>query len=660
MRADDLIITVAYFSIPIQILVSLYQYPRLQVMPLSLLVLAVLFSLFIFLCGAGHLLRCMHYHDTTAYMVVNGITAFISLTTALYLLPLIPTVMSLIDKNLQDLIEMNSETEQSKQKLMTFMAFLCHEIRNPLFIITSTISFLEEEAEKLHQDRPDNNQQEQKQGDEGASLNLIKHSADLMLRLVNDVLDISRLESGEVEMSKCDFDLGQTIDGAVTIAEANIREKNKQKVAGCITVPLEFRCHVDPAVPQLVHGDPARLLQVCLNLLTNAVKFTDVGFVDFSVAVCDFDEALKNGRITLPPISVDDEDKTLIPQTSSERIETERSLLDGDVSVALLEEGNINPEANQWGNKKQNCASLMSDRTVLKIRVEDTGCGIPPEQLDRIFQPYTMAKLANYRQQGGTGLGLSIVKKLTGIMGGTVQARSSVGVGSVFEVYVLLEHPAFLSSLGSPSTAAATKSAATATTTTASDGQTKPKPSLLDVSKVTTGIPTDISTDADPLSQSTISTISISSRKEPIKKRLSLSKFDFESNDAVVLIVDDNLMNRKLLARMLKGFNLESQQASNGQEAVDAMLASRNYSNNPADPQICFVLMDLSMPVMGGCEAIEKIRSHGLVDVPIMALTAAVIEEDRDGAMEAGATDYSTKPILREELHAKCLQHIAP
>ena len=119
-------------------------------MPLSILLLVILFALFVFLCGAGHLLRCMGATQTTAYFVVNTITAAVSLTTALYLLPLIPSLMSSLDKNLQDLVTMNKETEESKRKLMTFMAFLCHEIRNPLFIITSTITHLEDKRDRVN------------------------------------------------------------------------------------------------------------------------------------------------------------------------------------------------------------------------------------------------------------------------------------------------------------------------------------------------------------------------------------------------------------------------------------------------------------------------------------------------------------------------------
>ena len=290
----------------------------------------------------------------------------------------------------------------------------------------------------------------------------------------------------------------------------------------------------------------------------------------------------------------------------------------GDFSTFLLEDAENGSSPKNGKGRNSN----GSDRTVLRIRVEDTGCGIPPEQIDHIFQPYSMAKLAQYRQQGGTGLGLSIISKLTGIMYGTVKVRSSVGIGSVFEAYVVVEHATLSTSFGSCIDELRIS--------------VPPPPPMLTINEPAKG-PASSSEDVVMMSSPS------NSLSKPTKPRLP--KFDLPSNEAVVLVVDDNAMNRKLLARMLKTFNLEHQEASNGQEAVEAMLRSRNYTNDENDPFIGFVLMDLSMPVMSGTEAIKAIRKNG-IDVPIMALTAAAVDEGRDGAIAAGATDYSTKRTL--------------
>ncbi|KAG7338089.1 PAS domain containing protein [Nitzschia inconspicua] len=606
MRTDDFIVTIAYFSIPIQILVSLYRYPRLHSMPWTILVLVILFALFVFLCGAGHLLKCLGMGETKAFIVVNAITAIISLSTALYLLPITPFLMSSLDHNIQELVKLNEETEDSKRKLMTFMAFLCHEIRNPLFIITSTISFLEENPDDI---------------EASGSMSLIKQSADLMLRLVNDVLDISRLESGKLELEKHDFDLHQTIEGATTSARAHIRERHGKNTEGDNGEPVVgFRSHVDPEVPRLVHGDQVRVLQVCLNLLSNAVKFTESGFIDFRVSVCDYEDSLLNDHISDCSSTAMD---FVMSSAPSEDVTDDATL--------LLDEA-------ESGKKDKSRRSLSNpDLTVLKIRVEDTGCGIPAEQTSRIFRPYCMAKLSEYRQYGGTGLGLAIVSKLASIMNGSITVRSSVGIGSVFEAYLVVERASL-----SASFEMSDNISLSSTSIEALD----PLPQL----------PTGFSNSQHIESSQNV--IRVAPKRSASLPRMTITKFDYPTGEAVVLVVDDNSMNRKLLTRMLKSFGLECQEACNGQEAIDVMLRSRNKTGDKRDPQIVFVLMDLSMPVMGGCEATRLIRQYGM-EVPIMALTAAAIEEGREGAMAAGVTDFGTKPILRDELNLKCVRFIS-
>jgi len=121
---NDLLIAISYFSIPLQIVLSLYKYPRLQMMPAKILLLAVLFTLFIFSCGVGHLIRYLGVHNDSIFFVVNTFTMLVSVSTAIYLIPLVPILMSLVDQQIQDLVQKNEERE-------AFLAVLAHEIRNP-------------------------------------------------------------------------------------------------------------------------------------------------------------------------------------------------------------------------------------------------------------------------------------------------------------------------------------------------------------------------------------------------------------------------------------------------------------------------------------------------------------------------------------------------
>jgi hypothetical protein len=109
MRIEDLIISIAYFSIPLQLLASLIFYPRLLKMPPAILGIFILFALFILCCGTGHVLRCVNMTGTNAFHIVNWITAIVSIFTAVVLLPMVPTLMSQIDEGLERLKKLEDE-----------------------------------------------------------------------------------------------------------------------------------------------------------------------------------------------------------------------------------------------------------------------------------------------------------------------------------------------------------------------------------------------------------------------------------------------------------------------------------------------------------------------------------------------------------------------
>ena len=109
MEIEDLIISIAYFSIPLQLLASLMFYPRLMNMPPAILGVFILFALFILCCGTGHVLRCVHMTGTQAFHIVNWITAIVSIVTAVFLLPMVPTLMSEVDEGLERLQKLEDE-----------------------------------------------------------------------------------------------------------------------------------------------------------------------------------------------------------------------------------------------------------------------------------------------------------------------------------------------------------------------------------------------------------------------------------------------------------------------------------------------------------------------------------------------------------------------
>jgi signal transduction histidine kinase/ActR/RegA family two-component response regulator len=499
------------------------------------------------------------------------------------------------------------------------MAFLCHEIRNPLFAITSMIALLEDEDLSTDQER---------------ALSSIGQSTNLMLRLVNDVLDISKLDSGKLMLEDRDFALR---DMLLNVAHSTHRQIEQNKK------PIQFEFSMDSSVPSVVCGDSVRILQIAYNLLSNAAKFTDSGLIHFKVSVVDYNDAVQRGHlIGLSLVSDDDSNGNTAKTYSNDEGSTDF------VMTGLLE------------SAEEGCGTFAHTGVpcALRLEVTDSGCGIAPDRIATIFQPYAQNKLSDYRKYGGTGLGLAILSKLCLKMGGSINVDSDEGEGATFVVYLPLrvsdaspwdaERPQKLTESGSAKLPVLVHSVSDGDLFFTSSGHSK---------NTNLAPPKDFSNSESTHLSSRESNSLLQRQPCATKKSNSIRKFAFPTNDNVVLIVDDNNMNRKLLGSMLTYFNAEYVLACDGQEAVNIILQSRNRTGNPNAPHFSLIFMDLSMPVMDGCEAIRVIREEGLT-LPIVALTACAVDMTRTEAEQAGATEFVTKPILRCDLYEKCRHYL--
>ena len=226
--------------------------------------------------------------------------------------------------------------EAANRTKSVFLANMSHEIRTPM---NSIIGFAE-----LAQD----DDISPKTGD---YLRKISESAAWLLNIINDILDISKIESGRMELEKIPFDLAEIFSHCRSLIIPMTEEKG-----------IELFCYAEPSVGKMLLGDPVRLRQALMNLLSNAVKFTNAGTVKLLAAVTE----------------------------------------SGDDCVAI------------------------------RFEVKDTGIGMSPDQLTRIFEPFMQADSSVTRKFGGTGLGLPIAKNIIGLMGGTLNIESTPGVGSKF------------------------------------------------------------------------------------------------------------------------------------------------------------------------------------------------------------------------------------
>ncbi|MEG4501322.1 response regulator [Microcoleus sp. F10-C6] len=254
--------------------------------------------------------------------------------------------------------------ESANRAKSTFLANMSHELRTPLNAIIGYSEMLKEEAEELGscESVPD--------------LEKICSAGKHLLYLIDDILDISKIEAGRMDLYLETFDIHALIESAVATARPLV-EKNGNT--------LEVYC---PDNLDTMHADMTKVRQVLLNLLSNAAKFT------------------QNGRIAI----------------GVERIKN---------------------EPLRMKNQEESSQILISNSEFLSFRVADTGIGMTKEQLQRVFQPFTQADASTTRKYGGTGLGLAISQRFCQMMGGSIEASSTLGEGSTFTVLLpsAIKHP---------------------------------------------------------------------------------------------------------------------------------------------------------------------------------------------------------------------------
>ncbi|MEZ5817318.1 MAG: response regulator [Hyphomicrobiaceae bacterium] len=499
------------------------------------------------------------------------------------------------------------EAERANKAKSSFLATMSHELRTPLNGILGMTRVIE--------GTPLNEVQRE-------GVDVIRTSGTTLLNIINDVLDLSKIEAGRMELEDLEVSISGLVDEVVRLLAPTAHEKG-----------VEMSAFVDPLIADTMRGDPLRLRQVLTNLVGNAVKFTSTGSVQITVE--------QTGTAAEPRV----------------------------------------------------CFSVI-----------DTGIGIPEAKLNTLFVKFSQVDASTTREFGGTGLGLALCKELIGLMGGEISCSSLPDHGSTFRFHLALpsEHPALAQArrvnqqcpgarllLASPSTgmvntvsAYARAIGATITNVSSRDalrrategarfdavlldgsfgnGETLEKIRALTDSAVAAkrlflidGTPgqgrelglAEEQILARPMIRSTFERVlkqlkdcgdggATNAAPEPVETAGRLLR---------ILMAEDNPANQRVATALLKAAGFRIEIANNGRAALERATAAK-YD---------IILMDVQMPVMDGLTATRKLRDmEALRSIPIIGLTAGAMHEDRVKCLEAGMTDYMSKPIDWDKLLA--------
>jgi two-component system sensor histidine kinase/response regulator len=510
--------------------------------------------------------------------------------------------------------EAKAAAEAATRARGEFLANMSHEIRTPLNAIIGLAHLtLRTELDARQRDYV------RKMHNAGTSL----------LGVINDILDFSKIEAGKMDIESIEFALDEVLGDLAAMMGQRVSDKR-----------LEFVCAVNPDVPQRLMGDPGRLRQILTNLVSNAVKFTEQGEVA--------------------------------------------------VRIELLER--------------------TGDRIKLGVEVADTGIGMSGEQSARLFQAFTQADASTTRKFGGTGLGLAICKRLVELMGGTIGVRSEPGRGSVFHftawfgasheqgtlaIPVALEGMRVLvvddsatartvlvrrlAQLPLQVDEAASGQAAVEAVRAASDrpyglvlmdwempevdgieaarriaalpGVTAPRIVLVSAFgaedwRERAGSARIDATLVKPVSASqltdTLFRLFAPTAVELAQTRTGREPMDWGLQGLRVLLAEDVEVNQQVAVELLRGAGVRVEVANNGEEAVAMLREGRPYDA---------VLMDIQMPVMDGLTATRLIRGNPTWQaMPILAMTAHAMAEERERCLAAGMQDHVTKPVDPDRL----------